>query len=222
MMNVDVSILIGCYMQERWLDHAFWSATNQRFGGTFDVAIYHDHCSSGNGIGASWNRNRAIAAAAGKYIVLLDADDMLPVNYLQALWQAILCASSKTRKSAFAGCPVQFISGNVLERIGNLEDGIYALNGADGDLVKEVPLSAMFPRTALRFDQEVAVMEDWDFWLALGAAGYSYVHTNYTCLLKNNDGYTKTQREATPARQAAIDRMNKRYGTTLVLPEVVL
>jgi glycosyltransferase involved in cell wall biosynthesis len=217
--RVDVSICVTCYMQEKYVTDAFWSAKNQKFSGTFEVLMQHDNCHNGKGRGASEARNEIINIAKGNYIVLLDADDRLPTNYIQALWSSL----DPEHNDEFAGCPVQFISGNKLERFGDLNPKAYKLR--DFIYGCPIPVSAMFSKEMFRrvegFDPKVLSQEDRNFWYSILKLGYSYVHTQSTCLLKNNDSFSKVYRQSN-IRKEATKLMNEKYGLELNTNEEIV
>ena len=98
-----VSIIITAYNVEAWIERAVASACNQTYGNT-EVIVVED-CSTdgtrdilsaiaGNGvrvlynprnIGAGASRRRGIEAARGEYILLLDGDDWLEEDFVEAL-----------------------------------------------------------------------------------------------------------------------------------------
>ena len=180
---VDLSIVVCCYLQEEYVIEAFRSAKNQQFKGSFEVSIHHDHCAVGMGTGASAARNLAISLTSGRRIVILDADDRLPTNYAQTLWDGM-----EKHPHSFAGCPVQFVSGPTLVRFSLPNPGVYTLADLKDDL--PIPVSSMFDRAAWReidgYSCNWKACEDTEFWLRMLAFGYSYIHTEKTCLIKNN------------------------------------
>jgi glycosyltransferase involved in cell wall biosynthesis len=220
MDSPKVSIIVGCFMQEEYVAKAYWSAVNQDYPNV-EVIVNHDGCTGPKpGRGASAARNYAIEEiATGEYVICLDADDLLPSNYVSTLME-MMGGNDK----CFAGCPVQFITGKTLARFGNMEYGEYGIDAFKYS-VPQIPAAAMFPIQGwiqvFGYDTNMVTMEDFDFWYRLLSFGYSYYHTMDTCLLKTNDGMGKVHRTPTSVRQAAIDKMNMKYGLELTLPELI-
>src|SRR5215471_9406738 len=200
----DVTSIVGCFMQEQYVEKAYWSAVNQDYvAGDIEVIIYHDNCSIGQGTGASNARNTAIGQANHDWIICLDADDLLPSNYVSTLMNTGLEVMG-WGPQWFVGCPVQFISGRDLARFGDAPTGGYGLKDFKAS-VPHIPAAAMFAKEAWRsvggYEKGLPTMEDFEFWYRLMDAGCSYYHTTDTVLLKNNDGNGKVHRVGTKARQ---------------------
>lgn len=186
---------------------AWHSAKNQQFKGSFEVIIHHDHCSVGMGTGASNARNTAIGLTSGRRIVIIDADDRLPQNYAQTLWDGM-----EKHPRSFAGCPVHFISGPVLARFGLPAPGVYRQDDLRDDL--PIPVSAMFDRSAWEevggYSLTFHACEDSEFWCRLLIADYKYVYSEKTCLLKNNPADSKSHQQV-ELRKIEAAEMNALY-----------
>src|SRR5215831_4030291 len=142
-----VSIIVGCFMQEKYLEQAYWSAVNQDYDGPLQVYINHDGCDTGKNTSASKARNRAISyEAVHDWIICLDADDLLPSNYVTTLMDHLV-SDTYNITNGIAGCPVQFISGRNLARFGNVDADTYYLSDFTTE-VPPIPSSALFHRIA--------------------------------------------------------------------------
>lgn len=107
MNNIDsseiISIIIPCYNAERWISEAIDSCLSQTYqnveiivvddgstdGSLAVIRSYGDKIKylTGPNSGGSHARNRGIAIANGKYILFLDADDLIGPNTIKILIQ---------------------------------------------------------------------------------------------------------------------------------------
>ena len=78
----DVSIIIPYLKDRGWLDDAIKSAKGHRFNATFDVIIWKGE--------KLWikNINDAMKKTNGRWIKILDEDDLLPENSISDLFEA--------------------------------------------------------------------------------------------------------------------------------------
>lgn len=182
--SFSMEIIIGCYKQEVWLPRALRSVLNQVNYKIltaadeppapfldYTIRVWHDNCSS-HGTGASAARNRALSESKADWIIWLDADDMMPSHYLHAMYFKIMFGNLKTIYSA----PVQFIEGARLEMLHSCVipelDTLYKRHRYP------MGMSAAFPRDAWKdvggFDESLRNMNDIDFWVRCGNAGYTF------------------------------------------------
>jgi glycosyltransferase involved in cell wall biosynthesis len=221
-MNPDVTVIVGCYKQESWLAGAIDSVSKQQFSGKLEVIINHDNCDS-TGTGAAAARNRAIKQATGTYVICLDADDRLPTNYIGTLMNRLGYVGNF--RKAFAGCPVQFISGSQLIRV-QPSNHSTVFPTIDIDSISSTPAASMFPKRAWEevggYDESLVWFEDWDFWVRLRKAGYLYLVSYATELIKNNDGITSCKRVSSADKQTGIDYMKQKHGLIVPNYEIIL
>lgn len=102
-----LSVIIPAYQAEKYLAEAVCSVRNQSWPGTIEIIIVDD--GSGDGTfalaqrlgdialtkdrcGAASARNTGLRAAAGDFVMLLDADDVLPPGALEMLYAPFLTA----------------------------------------------------------------------------------------------------------------------------------
>lgn len=169
MSKYDVAIIVGCYKQEKYVRQGVWSARNQIVPPwahrTYTLPNYtviesHDNCDS-FGSGAASHRNRAIEKVDADWIIWLDADDLLNSCYLYSMWQGL--EEGKFHPRTIIAAPVQFVSGCRLDLFPSLH------------IDREIwpfAMSGIFSKEAWNacggFNQHMAPLEDWDFWLRAG------------------------------------------------------
>jgi len=77
---MDISIIIPYNINRGYLEEAIKSCEDQDFIGTYEIIVEK------NDYNVAINRNAAIKRAKGKYIKLLDEDDVLPPGSLRLLF----------------------------------------------------------------------------------------------------------------------------------------
>jgi LmbE family N-acetylglucosaminyl deacetylase len=109
--------------------------------------------------------NRALEAAQGDWALFLDDDDLIEPHHLERLVRVL--ADNPAAAGAYAGVRVESPDGSTA-RIYDLPWSRQRLEG-----VNFLPIHAVLFRMgrvrdhALRFDEALPVLEDWDFWLQL-------------------------------------------------------
>lgn len=102
--NYDISIIMPCYNNEKYVKHSIESVLNQKYDlnkielilindGSTDntIEILNSYKNSNIKVidkkneGVSSTRNRGINEANGKYILFLDADDMISNNTIKKI-----------------------------------------------------------------------------------------------------------------------------------------
>jgi len=109
--------------------------------------------------------NLALAAAQGRYALFLDDDDLLQPQHLERLVQVL--HAHPQAAGAYAGVRVETLDGD------HLRDYDLPWSRARLQGVNFLPIHAVLFRLdpvrqrELRFDEQLPVLEDWDFWLQL-------------------------------------------------------
>jgi glycosyltransferase involved in cell wall biosynthesis len=117
---------------------------------------------TGGGKGPAAARNLGFFAARGSEIVLLDADDYLQPTALEEMYKARV-------EGAYVYCDWFIQETQEIHRTGEYDCR---------ELLRHLPhaVTAMYPakgwRVAGGFDEELDAWEDWDFIIAMNAAGY--------------------------------------------------
>ena len=103
--EIDVSVIIPCYNAETFLPSCIESLASQQTRYTYEVILVNDgstdgtkdiledaasryapfHCIHQVNQGAGAARNRGMSEARGEYLIFVDADDIVSVNYVDAL-----------------------------------------------------------------------------------------------------------------------------------------
>ncbi len=181
-----VTVVIPCYNYGRFIDEAIKSVRAQTFS-NHEIIIVDDGSTDPftvqklaeverralpgvrlirqTNAGVSAARNRAIEKARGKYICCLDADDLLDPSYLE---KCLLVLESRNLDLCYSHVRI------FGDETGSWETGAFDL----ARLLREncVCTAAVFTRKIWRKAGGFkAVMsrgwEDWDFWIAVAAAG---------------------------------------------------
>jgi hypothetical protein len=124
-------------------------------------------------------RNAGIDVARGEFLAFLDDDDVFLPGHLHAALQVL---GSGDADAAYTTClisPVRIDPAQPAPEVG-VSNG-YPFDPGLLSVANYIPVhSAVLRRPAsasVRFDQELAALEDWDFWLRLSRDyGYRFVH----------------------------------------------
>ncbi len=184
MHPIKVSVIIPCYNQSHFLQESVNSVINQTFvdweciivndGSSDETQVIAEHLTlkdervkyifKENG-GLSSARNAGIKIANGKYILPLDADDLLLPAYINETIDLI--EREKNIRLVYTGT-----------KLFGVEDGVRN----EPFLLKNFMLNNLIPCTALYFKEDWQSVngynetmkqgyEDWDFWMSLFEIG---------------------------------------------------
>jgi GT2 family glycosyltransferase len=188
---VPVSIVIAARNQAAYLREAIESAKLQTSRAV--EVIYSDDASTDDSVAIARNlgvtvltssthegvcaaRNRADAVAKGEWIVHLDGDDVLPVNYLAE--HAAALAADPDAALVYSGAD--------LFGVRTARWDARPWNPAELHQGNTIHTAAMVRAKALRavggWREKIGTAWDWDLWLRLAAAGYRGVPTTSTKL----------------------------------------
>lgn len=108
--------------------------------------------------------NAAIDGATGDYVVFLDDDDLLEPEHV-----ALCLAAARSRADA-----IPFTGAQILDEQGDLQAIWPAMGFGRLEIIERIrmqPNAVFLPRAVLaegfRFDPELPIFEDWDFWIRL-------------------------------------------------------
>lgn len=186
--NPLISVIVPCYNQAKYLDECLQSVFNQSYS-NWECLIINDGSSDNtkevaenwaqndkrfiyiekeNG-GVASARNIALKKSCGKYILHLDGDDKIGINYLQ------LAAKKLENGYDLVYCNAEYFG----EKIGAFSYGNYSFS----DLLRfnMIFVSAVFRidrKSMTFFDENFKTgFEDWEFWI-------SYLKTDNKKVLK--------------------------------------
>lgn len=186
-----VSVIVPCFRQAHFLPEALASVFAQTHPAVEVVVVNDgsddntDEVARGYGsrivyvsqqnAGLPAARNAGIEAATGKYLLCLDADDLLHERAVE--W---LTGAANGREDVLAVCGWRKFSsqpGNAIDR-----DFVIAPGGAFPRLIHANPAppnaylcSRVMVNAVGRFEPSLRSCEDWDLWLRLSLAGAEFV-----------------------------------------------
>lgn len=180
-MNPVASIIVPCYNLARWLPEALQSVRDQSLrdwecvivddGSTDETArVAKEWCDADPRFRLLHQENRGVAAArnagaavsGGRYLLFLDADDILAPGYLEAAVAALEADPSLT---LVFGRAERFGARNSWSELPDFSMG--TMLSRNCLYVSCVLRRADFERCAGFDSAFVAGFEDWDFWLSL-------------------------------------------------------
>ena len=139
--------------------------------------------------GKGFTRNRGVFESTGKYVCILDADDMLATTYLE---EAARLLESNPDTGWITPVTLQF---------GHVHQIFYHFDFDMADLltVCPSPVSSVFRRELWEevggFDQTMTDREDWEFWIKAAEAGWTSLHTDGPQFLYRIQGKRFGERE---------------------------
>lgn len=150
-MNEDVTICIGTFGDEKWIDLAKERAIPSAEAQTVKVNVIHNHHSSSLSVA----RTHAAAKASSEYLIFLDADDELDPHYVEEM----LKGTADLRQPATLGIV------NGVEDDFPVVIATKPLLRANYLVIGTMCRRDMFFRVGGFFD--LPVLEDWDLWIRM-------------------------------------------------------
>lgn len=243
-MKSDIALIVGCYKQSQYLQASLSSAKNQIVpdGATRNrmpsTQVYEHH--DVIGIGSAAARNAAIENIDADWIFWLDADDMLPSNFIYEMWYMV-----KQYDAAFVFSGVQFFEGCRLDRFAGLrlnspdmlENFVVNANAnkvLQTNITLPMTMSGLFTKKMWKevgkFDASLPYMTDLDFWLRclykLHTIGEAMLYTSKTFVMRRNHNKSIQLRDVSNdvnvAKAVAIfEEKHKVTVKTMFLPYLV-
>lgn len=174
---VDVVIWIPCRNYEQYLPEAVASVYNQTV--QCAIVVAHDACGHlDEPVGLSKNRNSLLWSIFDRfqYVVYLDADDRLPVNYVEELLRVA------QGDNCVVTCPAEFF--------GEQTGGVLPVEHVTKETLlsgNTIHCSALIPIRILKhaggYDESLQAWEDWELWMRLVSIGTEFRTTDKTKLM---------------------------------------
>lgn len=187
-----VSVVIPLYNQGLFLKESVMSVVNQSYS-NWELIIVNDGSTDDSletaqnlaqrysdqpitildqtNKGKGCTRNRGVSESIGRYVCILDADDMLGSTYLE---EAVSCLEQNPEAGWITPITLQF---------GRVHHIFYHF---DFDLKEMLtvcpsPITSIFRRELWDevegFDETMTDREDWEFWIKAAESGWSSLHT---------------------------------------------
>jgi glycosyltransferase involved in cell wall biosynthesis len=206
-----VTVIIPCYKQARLLSEAVESALGQTEPPSEVIVVDDGSPDDTASVAATFGdrirylrqanagvcaaRNTGLAASTGRFVVFLDADDVLAANFVERSLAALEAQPEGT--IACSGWRAVTTSGRVLFERAPVEwraDAFHQL--LSGNVAP--PCCWLVPRATLdrvgAFDSALSTShEDWDVWLRASAAGVKFVPTHGATALYRVHGESASQ-----------------------------
>ena len=119
--EVDLSVIVPCYNAEKYLPDCISSLSSQQHSCTLEVLLIDDGSRDGTGDlaeaaaradgmfrcihqenqGAAAARNRGMREARGRYLLFVDADDVVSPEYVQSLWDCAQASAADISVCAY-------------------------------------------------------------------------------------------------------------------------
>ena len=216
---MKISVIIPIYNKIKYIDTVLEQVRAQSFA-DFECLLIDDGSTDGSGAvcdqfvalddrfhafhipngGVSHARNVGLDHAKGEYMTFIDADDQIQNNYLENLWR---CAVASGADLVISGIQKVDENGTVLQTILPCRQGICPMNALMEDFAQEqldtgiygYCVAKLFPQrlvSQIRFDETLALAEDFDFYLKLYAVIDSVYldHSAYYRYLQNAQNST--------------------------------
>ena len=216
---MKISVIIPIYNKIKYIDTVLEQVRAQSFA-DFECLLIDDGSTDGSGAvcdqfvalddrfhafhipngGVSHARNVGLDHAKGEYMTFIDADDQIQNNYLENLWR---CAVANGADLVISGIQKVDENGTVLQTILPCRQGICPMNALMEDFAQEqldtgiygYCVAKLFPQrlvSQIRFDETLALAEDFDFYLKLYAVIDSVYldHSAYYRYLQNAQNST--------------------------------
>ena len=168
-----ISVICTCYNLEKYLDECIDSITQQIYK-PYEIILIHDGCKEAakaytgvttvfadKNIGVAGARDMGFKISTGDYIVFLDGDDVLPLNYLMQM-------AHIDADIVYPNCVVWAGWGN--SGLANIWHEAPVKITMEKLLIKnEVLMPSLFKREWYikcgGFDKSLPLFEDWEFWV---------------------------------------------------------
>lgn len=223
-MNPLVSVIVPVYNAAPFVEQTLHSITESNYS-PIEVVVVDDgstdeslaivqqyaatdsriHVFSQANAGVSAARNHAIREAKGKYILPVDADDLISPEYIAKAVEVLANANKFVR---VVGCRARMFG--AVEKDWKLPRFSHALLARKN----MIPVSSMFRREDWErvggFCEEDIYREDWDFWISLFELGGTYHLLNHVGLFYRVLPHSR-RAGAKAKKHAIVEAINRRH-----------
>lgn len=189
-----ISVIVPVYNKKRYIERTLQTIQQQSFR-DFECLLIDDGSTDGSGEicddfaeqdsrfkvfhipngGVSHARNLGLDHARGEYITFIDADDGVQVDYLENLWR---CEMESGADLVISGCEKIAADGTVLQRVIPHHQGTVRFDELLPEFAREQLETGVYGfccaklfsyrlAQGVRFDKELKLAEDFDFYLKL-------------------------------------------------------
>jgi glycosyltransferase involved in cell wall biosynthesis len=230
--NPLVSIIITCYNYDRFVKQAIDSALNQTYE-SIEIVIVDDGstdnskqvieeyknnskiiCINQENTGSSVARNNGIAVSKGEIILLLDADDVIDKNYVEAIVNNL----NDYRTIVTTDCYHTDVDLNIID-IWKLKPTSYDQILKENSIVVSSGFSRKLFDEVGGYDPLLTRLgcEDWDLWIRMLRNGATVKHINssdenFPFFKYRKHGHARND-HSTNNRDTIIEYLNNKYKT---------
>lgn len=159
MLNSSTLVWVTCRNYEQYLEETIHSVHKQR-NCSFSLEVSHDDCGGRFPQGVARNRNYVLEFPnfeSFQYLLFLDADDVLPINYIEEL------TKTANGDDCVVACPAQLFESDT--RYLTVRTPITLETLLEGNTIH---CSALIPTKLFQasggFNPELSSHEDWELW----------------------------------------------------------
>lgn len=219
-----VSVIVPVYNMERYLAETLESVLKSDYP-NFEVIVVDDGSEDNSraiaeefmmkdhrvklisqpNAGVSSARNNGIKSAKGEFILPVDADDLISSDYIKKCVSVLM--SDQEIKVVYA--KAEFFGDKIGEwKLPSFNIGLLARKNI-------IYVSGMYRKKDFEvtegYSENIAGMEDWDFWISLLKTGGKVVCLNSVCLYYRITSQSKRLKDRKRKKQI-IDQLNERHA----------
>ncbi|MDD2243690.1 MAG: glycosyltransferase family A protein [Dysgonamonadaceae bacterium] len=223
MIEKVVSVIIPAYNAEKYLEETVKSVLNSSYK-SIEIILMDDGSTDKTGEiadsltktylnissyhqvnkGVSAARNEAIKLSSGKYILPLDADDLISIDYIE---KAVTVLENNPDVKVVYGC-AQFFG----DKFGKWQLPDYDINLLARRNI--IYVSGVYRRNdydnTSGYCEEIAGLEDWDFWISMLKTGGKVSYIDTECFYYRITQDSKRSKDSKKKKQI-IDMLNVRH-----------
>lgn len=215
-----ISICVTCYNLEDYLDECI-DSVKQQILQPYEIILVHDGCKgtakaydgvttifSDRNKGVSKARDMAMRLSSGDYIVFLDGDDVLPLNYLMQM-------AHTNADVVYPNCVI-WAGWNNSGLQNNWHEAPDTVSLKDMFIKNEILMPSMFKREWYDkvggFDETLPLFEDWAFFLEMMYQGATFKKSCAFMMYRQRIKSRNHQNEE--FKKEVYQKVRKRYPVT--------